>query len=244
MAVPVLRADEETFVAPPRPEDGVFDEARLFVRSPERLAKIVEALSLLEEAHGFHLYYAIYDSLFDTTVAERAQRLQDAWVGDAAGMVLVLEVDSRAFQVGRSRPRETEIEPGMKMQLKGATELSPVELAGLVRGLEGRLRDVPDREEVAEVLGIGFAEGVSALFDEHDAIPEAATRSRMIALAVGLIAATGLIALLVVAGLKRAEARAQERYVFPKVSVGIRLGAPYGGGKVSSRTFRHPGPES
>jgi hypothetical protein len=44
----------------------------------------------------------------------------------------------------------------------------------------------------------------------------------------------------VVAGLNRAEARSLVRYVFPKVSVGTRLGAPYGGGKISSRSFGRP----
>ena len=65
----------------------------------------------------------------------------------------------------------------------------------------------------------------------------------MIILAVGLLAGTGLVALLVVAGLKRAESKALERFVFPKIGVGMRLGAPYGGGKVSSRSFRSRAPE-
>jgi hypothetical protein len=59
----------------------------------------------------------------------------------------------------------------------------------------------------------------------------------MIVLAIGLISVAGLVSLLVVAGLRRAEARSLERYVFPKIAVGGRLGAPYGGGKVSSRSF-------
>jgi hypothetical protein len=37
------------------------------------------------------------------------------------------------------------------------------------------------------------------------------------------------------------EARSRERYVFPKVHVGTRLGAPYGGGKVRVRSFAAKG---
>jgi pyruvate dehydrogenase E1 component beta subunit len=87
-----------------------------------------------------------------------------------------------------------------------------------------------DRGEYALRLGTGVAAGVSAVFEERAARPESSTKSRMTLLAIGLIAAAGLVALLVVAGLKRAEAKALERFVFPKVSVGTRLGAPYGGG--------------
>ena len=77
-------------------------------------------------------------------------------------------------------------------------------------------------------------------FRFEQAAPKDHTRARMIVLAIGLLAGTGLLALLVVAGLKRAESKAQERYVFPQVNVGMRLGAPYGGGKISSRSFREP----
>ena len=75
------------------------------------------------------------------------------------------------------------------------------------------------------------------MLDERAAAPEGKTKGRLILLAVGFGAAIGLISLLVVAGLKRAEAKALERFVFPKATVGIRLGAPFGGGKVSSRSF-------
>ena len=94
-----------------------------------------------------------------------------------------------------------------------------------------------DGAEFAERLGTGIAGGVSAVLDEQAARPEGATKGRTVLLAIGLIAAAGLVALFVVAGLKRAEAKSLERYVFPKISVGTRLGAPYGGGKISSRSF-------
>lgn len=243
LAATVARADDEGFTAPPAPDDGILDQARMFARSPERHAAVAESLAGLEEKHGFRLYYALFDSLYGRSLEERAHVLRDAWLGDRPGMVLVLETDSRAFQIGRAEPGSRETEGGERIPVPGESELPLIELTGLIRGLEGPLRDTADREAFAEKLGIGMAEGVAMILRERAAAPEGSTRPKMIALAVGLIAATGLIALLVVAGLKRAESKAMERYVFPKIGVGIRLGAPFGGGKVISRSFRNHEPE-
>jgi hypothetical protein len=232
-----LCGQDETFVAPPAPEDRLFEDSRVLVRDPARRQAIVEALAALEEKHGFRMYCALYDSLIGSTPADRARELQAAWLGRQPGMVLVLETDSRVFQVGQAPPESREIEPGSRLELAGPADLSPSDLAALIAGLEVPLREARDSAAFAETLSVGMARAVSTVLDERAARPEGDGKARMIVLAIGLIAAVGLGALLVVAGLKRAEARSQERYVFPKVHVGTRLGAPYGGGKISARSF-------
>ena len=232
------RAQDRPFVAPPPPEDGILDESRVLVREPERIQAIAAALAELEAKHGFRMYFALYDSLYGRSVADRARDLQQAWLGDRPGMVLVLETDSRTFKLGRPAPRQKEIGPSQAVEIQGPADLSSLDLSAVVRGFEGSLMTARDSAEFAERLGTGFAGGVATVFEERATRPEGgASKSRMIALAIGLLAATGLLALLVVAGLKRAEARSLVRYVFPKVSVGTRLGAPCGGGKISSRSF-------
>ena len=231
------RAEEEAFTPPPAPEERLLDESRVLARDEERRRAIVDALADLEAKHGFRLYFVIYDSLYGRSVNERARQLQDAWLRDQAGMILVLESDSRTFRFGLPPPPQREIEPGTKLEVPGATDLSQLDLSSVVRGLEGSLKTAGDGGEFALRLATGVAGGVSTVFDERAARPETADKGRMILLAIGLFAVAGLVALLVVAGLKRAEARSLERYVFPKISVGIRLGAPYGGGKISSRNF-------
>jgi hypothetical protein len=116
----------------------------------------------------------------------------------------------------------------------GPKEFSPSDLGAIGRGMEESLRQAPSTEEYAERLAIGLTTGISKVLDERAAAPEGTTRGRLVLLAVGFGAAAGLISLLVVAGLKRAEAKALERFVFP-------LGAPFGGGKVSSRSFGNRG---
>lgn len=232
-----VKALDEEFVPPPAPENCVLDESRVLVRDAGRKEAIASALEALEAKHGFRMYFVLYDSLYGRDLAGRARVLREAWLGERPGMVLVLETDSRTFRIDRPAAPQKEVAPGTQLEMPESTDLSQMDLSRVVRELEGSLMTAGDGAEFAERLGTGIAGGVSAVLDEQAARPEGATKGRTVLLAIGLIAAAGLVALFVVAGLKPAEAKSLERYVFPKISVGTRLGAPYGGGKISSRSF-------
>ena len=236
-----LPGQDEGFVAPPPPPDRLLDESRVLAREPARRQAIEEALAALSEKHGFPMFFVLYDSLIGSHPAERARELQAAWLGSQAGLVLVLETDSRVFHAGQAPPETREIAPGTRLPLAGAAELSPGDLAALADGLGESLRASRDSAGFAQVLGVGMARGVSDLLDERAARPEGKSRAHTVVLAIGLLAATGLGALLVTAFIKRADARSRERHLFPKIHVAQRLGAPFGGGKISSRSF---GPKS
>jgi hypothetical protein len=236
-----LHAQEDPdFTPPPRPADGILDEARMFARSPERHQAVASALAALQEKHGFPIYYVLYNSLYGRSLEDRAHALQEAWIGDSPGIVLVLETDSKLFRIGQGVTRQDKIpvQSGAALPVTGPKELAPSDLGAIMREMEGGgLLQASSTEEYSERLATGMAAGISKVLDERAAAPEGATKSRLVLLAVGFGAAAGLIALLVVAGLKRAEAKALERFVFPKATVGTRLGAPFGGGKISSRSF-------
>ena len=233
----VAFAQEEEFIAPPPPADGVLDEARILAREPERHRAIAEAIGEVQAKHGFRLYYALYDSLISSSAGERAMQLQQAWLGDKPGIVLVLETDRGVFRFGQAPPKQEKIGPGGVIERSDPASIPASALVEILRGIEEPLRESKDRGEFSEKLGIGVAQGIGKVLDEQAAEPEGGTRLRMVVLAIGLLAGTGLAALLVVAGLKRAESKSRERFLFPKVTVGMRLGAPYGGGKISSRSF-------
>jgi hypothetical protein len=233
-----LHAQEpDDFTAPPPPADGILDEARMFVRSPERHKAIAGTLAALEEKHRFPFYFVLYNSLYGRNLDERAHVLQKAWLGEGPGIVLVLETDSRLFGVGQASSKKDQPPQVATLPVAGPKEVAPSDLVAIMRGMENSLRGPASSEEYAERLATGLAGGISKLLDERATAPEGKTKSRLVLLAVGFGAAVGLLSLLVVAGLKRAEARALERFVFPKATVGTRLGAPFGGGKVSSRSF-------
>lgn len=232
--------EAEDFTPPPPPADGILDEARILSRDPARYRAIAEAIAELEAKHGFRMYYALYDTLISSNAGDRAITLQRAWLGEKPGIVLVIETDRGTFRFEQAAPKKEKIGPAQSMEVADPSSISAFALGDLIHDIEPALRESKDRGEFAEKLGIGFSQGVLKLLDERAAAPKDNTRVRMIVLAIGLLAGTGLVALLVVAGLKRAESKAQERYVFPQVNVGMRLGAPYGGGKISSRSFREP----
>ena len=233
--------DADDFTAPPPPADGILDEARTFARAPERHKVVAEALAALEEKHGFRLYFALYSSLYGRNLEDRAHALQQAWLGESPGMVLVLETDSRTFRQAQTPSKVEHLPAGANLPVVGPKEFAPSDLTAMSRTLDESLRQSSSSEDYAERLAIGLTNGISKVLDERAAAPEGSTRSRLVLLAVGFGAAAGLISLLVVAGLKRAEAKALERFVFPKATVGTRLGAPFGGGKVSSRSFGNRG---
>lgn len=240
LAVPAFaQDDEEEIRIPPAPPNLILDEARLFAREPARLQATATALASLEEKHKYRLYFAIYDSLIGRSLEEQAKTLQEKWLGTQPGAVLVLEADSFKWVYGQAPPIEQEAGPGQKVQRDRPTHLSEIDKDNIHRELREALMPSvnKDRAAFAETLGSGAAREIGALLDQRAASAAGAGGSQMVLLAIGLIAAVGLIALLVVAALKRVEARAKERYVFPKVAVGLRLGAPYGGGKVSTREF-------
>lgn len=230
-------AQDEDFAAPPAPADGILDEARMLQRDPARHRALAESLAELEAKHGFRMYYVLYDTLISSSAGERAMKLQKAWLGDKPGIVLVLETDRGIFRFGQALPKQEKIGPIESLERPDPSSLSAFALADIIRNIEPVLKEAKDRGEFSEKLGIGVAQGILKELDKRAAEPKDNTRLRMIILAIGLLAGTGLVALFVVAGLKRAESKSRERYVFPKVNVGIRLGAPYGGGKISSRSF-------
>ncbi|WP_035609331.1 hypothetical protein [Haloferula sp. BvORR071] len=237
LAAPALAQDEE-IVVPPAPENLVLDTGRVFAREPEKLKAVAAALGALQDKHGYRLYFVVYDSLIGRTLEQQAAALQAKWLGEQPGMILVLESDSFSWRYGQAPPKEEELEPGNIVKRNRPTELSVFELKQIEGELEQSLLAVSkDRQAFAETLGTGVASGIGKLLDQRAAAPASSSRTRTALLSIGLIAVAGLVSLLVVAVLKRAEAKARERYVFPKVGVAMRLGAPYGGGKVSARDF-------
>ena len=238
LLVPLARAQDEEFPVPPAPGNGVFDEARLFAREPQRLEAIAASLDALEAKHGFRLYFAIYDTLIGRSIEEQAAALQKKWLAGKPGMVLVLEADSRRWRYSEAAPIVEKLAPGNIVKGSSPSDLSPLELKKIDGELEAALLAVAkDPQAFAETLGTGVAGKASEILDQRAAVSAGGNRLRITLLAIGLLALTGLVALLVVAGIKRAEAKSRERYAFPKVAVSMRLGAPYGGGKVSTREF-------
>lgn len=232
MTAGVLGAQEETPV-PPRPERGLHDEARLLTGEPELAEAVSRRLLEFRERTGFRVEVALVSTLIGRTVFEESQRLRDAWLGDDPGLVLVLEADSGEWEIGWS---ERLIRAGdLELPAIGPSEVGPQERVSITSRLRALppapVRSVEGARRLVDELLAGLDEAVGA--------PEVSRGHpvRLLMLALGLGAAMLLVAMLVAAGVKRADRRAEDRLYFPKIEVGRRLQAPRGGGKVSSRSF-------
>ena len=70
----VSGAQELEIPVPPRPDSGVFDEARLFDSESERLEAIEKRVQALRETSGFSVHLAFVDSLIGRTAFEESLR--------------------------------------------------------------------------------------------------------------------------------------------------------------------------
>ncbi len=215
------------------PARAVHDEARLFAAAPERLEAMSERLEALHERTGFRVRVAFMHSLIGRTVFEESRRLREAWLQDEPGLVLVLEVDSGHWEIGWAE--RTMSAGNQELPAVGPSEVAPQEQVSIVNHLRTlpapRLRSREDAEVLVDEL-IGSLEATVGAEQSP-----AGHRGRLLLLALGLGAGLLLIALLVAAGVRRADRRAADRWYFPEIEVGERLKAPRGGGMVSSRSF-------
>lgn len=236
-----IAAGQEVVPSPDEPQVPsvhVLDDARIFASEPARLAALEARLSALEAKYGFPVYLVVYDTLIATDVRERSQQFQNQWIGnDDPGMVAVFETDSGAVGIGVHPLKQLELDSGSQIPTMGPLDLSVLEQESIAREVFQRVSRVRDSRDRIEAVVNGMADEITRDLEARAAPASHTATWRIAAFTVGLGAAGGLVVLLAMAWLRRTEHRAKQRYVFPDVNVGTRLGAPYGGGKISSRDF-------
>ena len=228
--------DSGTLPVPPEPVGGVLDDARVFETAQERLGVLQNRIESTSQLTGIPVRVAVFDTLIGRTLAEEAARLREAWLGGGAGVLLVIESDSGRWQVvwadGGPVPAEgMPAVPGVGPGVVPGPEQLRIEERMRSLGVPGQ-RSVEDTERLVMTL----VEGVETAVAE-EARPGGWTKE-VVVMVIGLLAAILLAAMLGWAWVRRHASRARERMVFPEVSIGRRLGAPYGGGKVTARRFR------
>ncbi|MGC4015431.1 MAG: TPM domain-containing protein [Luteolibacter sp.] len=111
----------------PRPAFNVQDDAGLFTRNPEGLRVISDRLRSLEKKHNFRMYVLIESVVIGTTPVDLAARLQQIWLPDGDGVVIVYEVDTRAFGMGRPYDAGDVTRPGKGVRIPSFVAAGAVE---------------------------------------------------------------------------------------------------------------------
>ena len=238
LVMPLSAQDAEAGLPiPPAPAGRILDDARLFSLHPQELERLSARLTEISERTGYQIYAAIFDSLIGTSVKEQSRLLQEAWIGEKPGVVLVLESDSSAYQVGWSRTPDAVTESGQKVPLLSSSDLAPQDQVRIFDELSVMRNHGKGSMESASKLITAFSDEIDQAFREVDAVEPVRWNLRVLILGVGLLAGMLLMGLIVGAWIRRTDRKVTEQLMFPKVTVGMRLGAQCGGGKISSRTF-------
>ena len=206
---------------PPRPETFLLDDSRIF--SEAQKAQLQDQLTAFHQKTGVELYVATFTFVQTSSIIDQVKLLADAWGTRAPTMVL-----------GYSRGEDAcFVFPSADLWRKYP--------ASEVVAVLGKTAEAYSAKTPADVRLISSTETLIDNFLPMDA--ERVLRERPfppenkpIALILGGIVAFLAIVAWIIANRVQASSRFQaEKYYFPEVKVGTRLGATFGGGTLVER---------
>lgn len=218
---------------PPPPANRILDNADLFSRDQEALQRIIQHIRKLETEHGFILHLVTEPLLISSTPNELASALQLAWLPEGNGIVIVFESDTRRLGLGRADESTPDIE-NLGTQLQSYETVTI--LTKTLTALDQNAPPVPYLESLIQSL----SEKLAQAHQRRQTPPPAGRSLRMALVAIGGLCMLALGTLGIGLLLRRSSPQSNPRLRFPNVDSTERLGAPFGGGSVSSRRFRPP----
>jgi hypothetical protein len=216
---------------PKPPESGIRDDGGFFSRAPDAQARISEKLRKLETDHGFRIFLLVEPVLIATSAPDLAEQLRESWLPAGGGLVVVYESDTRNLGFGRA--------PGESPA--GGDNIREIPAHEMVSILQ-RAQDATDPKlesaaYIETLMGKLVAE-FDSYFKRRATPPPAGRSLRIGLLTIGALTLLALAAI-VVGSLTRLPSVAGPRtWRFPAVDRQERLGAPFGGGNVTTRRFR------
>jgi hypothetical protein len=213
------------------PPDGIADRAGMFQRNPALFGKIANRLRQIREDHGYAVYLVVESVLVKDDPHLLATELRQAWIPDGNGIVLVFEMDSRRLSLGQQF-EQTIAADG---QIRGG--IPSFEMNAIILKASQGMNTKTSPEEFVDFFLTGVTDGLNDYFRrKNSSVPD----SRSVRLAMVIIGGASVLALIGLGAawlLKRSDRKGGGCFFFPEIETSERLGAPYGGGAVSSRRF-------
>lgn len=215
------------------PDYGVRDENGFFHHDSGALRRISEQLRKLETDHGFKMYLLVEPVLIATSAPELAARLQQSWLPRGDGLVVVYESDNRSIGFGR--------DIGSAAPDEGPASLVPTHETAtiLIRAREATEESLAPEAYVEALMG-NLVREFDQYFQRRKAPIPPGRSLRLALLTVGGLTLLALAAIVVGALVRLPAMARRERFRFSRVDRPERLGAPCGGGSVTTRRFRAP----
>lgn len=237
----VMAGFSEEGAPPPRPAFNVQDDAGLFTRNPEVLRGISDRLRGLEQKHQFRMYVLIESVVIGTSPVDLAAKLQQAWLPDGDGVVLVYEVDTKTFGMGRPYDSGDVTRPGKGTRIPSFVAADAVER--IRSQLASTQKDVSsDPAELLDRLTTLFVQEFGTYLDRStQPTPGDASTTKFFWVGGGVVCVLGGLVWWTARRFRKSEQVQRRVFRFAPVPDEQRLGAPFGA-MVSSRPFSSPGP--
>lgn len=204
--------------------------------NPEAQRRVTQLIGELARDRGYRLYVVISRSLISSNANDLAARLQQEWLPEGRGLVVVYATDNRDLGFGRTLDPDEGMGPGK-------TGVPAYEQVRIIVKAMDEARQEQMQEAFVETLVTAICTEIEAYFARKEA-PVSGDRSLRLALVT-----VGALSLLALCGMglgwlmgKADRGQSNTRF-FPEVDVPERLGAPYGGGCGGSGNFGAGGKE-
>ena len=86
---------------PEIPPTGLNDDEGILENNPSLQHRVIKLLQELDKKHGYRLIVVLKHSLIGTNPSDFAAQLQEKWLPDGGGLVLVFESDTSSSGFGR-----------------------------------------------------------------------------------------------------------------------------------------------
>lgn len=223
------------FSAPAPPRSRILDDAGLLEFREEVRDRISARLKKVEADHGVSVYLAIYSSIFDGDIRQRADDLHRAWLGeDSEGIVVACETDTGFIKV--AFPSE-----GVKMTLQGEQPVTRIPTYRQEQILNKVAQATSNAHGKVDFLDLLTESLVAELDATLSGEKERSSTTKFVVVTLLSGCLLGVLGYVGSRYARRIERKSGEQLFFPDVEVGSRLGAPYSGGRVNVLSFKETG---
>lgn len=212
---------------------GLSDEFGVLGKDSEAHRRIDAMIKTLGRERGYQIFLVIERSLISSNPNDMAAQLQQEWLPEGGGLVVVYESDTRVLGFGRN------LQPGEGMTA-GEVGVPSYELFRIIAKAladADKKEGAENTEVYIEALMVGICAEIDAYFVRKEAPVEGGRSLRLALVTVGALSLLALCGMGLGWLMGRADRRHAETRVFPEIDTPERLGAPYGGGCGGSRSF-------
>jgi hypothetical protein len=214
------RMQDSSFPSPP--PSGFSDEDGVVSKIPGSAQRISAVIHDLETIHGFRLYVILRHSLISTKPGDYAAQLQQQWLPEGGGLVIVYEGDTRQMGYGRGLSSEE----GVAESNKG---LPAYVMLKIVANAIDASKPKLNTDEYIEAFVAELGRNISEHCERKEAPVDNSRSLRLGLVTVGALSLLALCGMAIGWLMGRSDNRRAERLIFPTLDVPERLSAPYGG---------------